>query len=105
MGKAEDGKAWRDKYKLENGEPHYAQRANTNRLYLRQLKLEKGCVDCGYNKHYAALDWDHLSLKTFSISKKYHYALKTILKELENCEVVCANCHRIRTEIRRLAND
>lgn len=33
-----------------------------------QVKLESGCVDCGYDEHPRALDFDHLRDKEFSIS-------------------------------------
>lgn len=60
-----------------------------------------GCVDCGYNKHPDALDFDHTDGKTRNIGTLR--SMKRVLEEIERhkCEVVCANCHRIRTAERR----
>lgn len=58
----------------------------------------KSCVDCGYN-NWLALEFDHRdpTEKTYDISKAKHCCEKTLLKELAKCDVVCANCHAIRT--------
>ena len=75
---------------------------------VRAMKLERGCADCGYNAHPAALDFDHLpgGGKRHGIADiQAHYPMATILAEIAKCEVVCANCHRIRTFNRRTAPD
>lgn len=62
-------------------------------LYKKNLKCEK----CGFN-HPAALDFHHTnpSEKEFSISQLKHFGSKEkLMKELEKCVVLCANCHRI----------
>jgi hypothetical protein len=30
------------------------------RAYIQSIKMERGCTDCGYREHPAALDFDHL---------------------------------------------
>ena len=67
------------------------------------IKLERGCADCGYNQAAAALDFDHLpgTVKVFSIAQASGRTWPTVLEEIAKCEVVCANCHRIRTAKRR----
>jgi len=76
------------------------------RDYLRRYKLSRGCTDCGYKDHYAALELDHLPEfeKGFEISqavwKLSIYSDEEFLAEFAKCEVVCANCHRIRTTSR-----
>jgi hypothetical protein len=53
-----------------------------------------------------ALDFDHLpgSVKKGRLaSMACGSALKTIHAEIDKCEVVCANCHRVRTANRRKA--
>ncbi len=72
------------------------------RLYLAQIKMGFGCADCGYREHPEALDFDHLPgcEKLFQISYG-NVAWGRLLAEMEKCEVVCANCHRIRSASRR----
>ena len=75
-------------------------RARALREYVQQIKLERGCTDCGYRGHPAALEFDHLPgfekaqrLAVLACSS----AKSVIHAEIDKCEVVCANCHRIRT--------
>jgi hypothetical protein len=70
------------------------------RAWLDALKVERGCSDCGYNTHPRALDWDHIgSDKLGDVGRLAHsrIAMPRLLAEIAKCEVVCANCHRIRT--------
>ena len=66
---------------------------------LNQIKLEKGCSRCGYNKHPAALHFDHRdhTQKTFNISQDPKRSWKSIEEEIAKCDVLCANCHSVRT--------
>lgn len=71
---------------------------------LQAYKMERGCADCGYKKWAGSLDFDHLPefTKSFNIGK--NAGAKTweqLLAEIAKCEVVCANCHRERTDRRR----
>ncbi len=75
---------------------------------IDEFKLERGCADCGFNKHPAALEFDHRpgTVKEFGISQlrscwKRSWLKAAILKEIEKCDVVCANCHRVRTCARK----
>jgi hypothetical protein len=74
--------------------------------YIQQIKVSRGCTDCGYNVSPEALDFDHLP----GVDKEYRLATMAagsskarIDREIAKCEVVCANCHRIRTAQRREA--
>jgi hypothetical protein len=68
---------------------------------LAHIKESSGCVDCGINNH-IILDFDHLHDKKYNISRMIHdgFSWAAIKKEISKCEVVCANCHRIRTHNR-----
>lgn len=74
------------------------------RNQIDEFKILSGCKDCGYNKHAYVLDFDHLKDKEDGISEMLHRSLSwdRIKKEIEKCEVVCSNCHRIRTYNRRI---
>lgn len=71
---------------------------------VQAIKVERGCADCGYREHPAALEFDHRpgEEKSFNIGEKMGcYSLTRIMEEIAKCEVVCANCHAIRTVERR----
>jgi hypothetical protein len=70
------------------------------RSAISTMKLELGCIDCGYAEHPEALDFDHVrGVKRHEISQSRNAT--ELFNELEKCEVVCANCHRVRTRSRR----
>lgn len=57
-------------------------------------------MDCGYREHPAALDFDHrdpTAKRMSSIAKHLTRRWEVVLAEIAKCDVVCANCHRIRT--------
>ena len=68
---------------------------------LTEIKVSTGCIDCG-NKNPIVLDFDHLKDKKYNVSRMIHdgFSWAAIKKEIAKCEVVCANCHRIRTHER-----
>jgi len=72
-----------------------------NTDYLRNLKLTSGCADCGYNANVFALEFDHVQPKMYAISDLLGNT-KRLMEELTKCEIVCSNCHSIRTQERLL---
>ena len=68
---------------------------------LAEIKEASGCQDCGERNH-IVLDFDHIKDKKYNVSRMIHdgFSWAAIKKEIEKCEVVCANCHRIRTHMR-----
>ncbi len=71
-----------------------------NKAYTDSVKMERGCADCGYRGHPAALQFDHLPgfEKRYKVSLMLGaYQLHVIVAEIAKCEVVCGNCHAIRT--------
>lgn len=69
--------------------------------WLREYKLEKGCTDCGYNAHHAGLQVDHVVQRNGDgnklISRMAVRGINILKRELQDCEIVCATCHAIRT--------
>src|SRR5687767_4525287 len=65
--------------------------------FIASYKMARGCADCGYKQHPAALEFDHLpglgKLRCVSQLR----SLSAVKREIKRCEVVCANCHVIRT--------
>lgn len=60
---------------------------------------DKPCADCGIQYLPPAMDFDHLPGvdKLFDIANHKMGAWSDVLAEIAKCEVVCSNCHRIRT--------
>ena len=60
----------------------------------------KSCVDCGCT-NIIVFEFDHVrGKKTDDISKLMRKSWRAVEAELPKCEIVCANCHRIRTSVR-----
>jgi hypothetical protein len=86
-------------------------RTQKRRAHLKartdQIKLERGCIDCGYREHAEALDFDHRdpSMKTQNVSWLLMRSWDKVLAEIAKCDVRCANCHRVRTAQRGYSNE
>jgi hypothetical protein len=71
-----------------------------------RARKDEPCTDCGGTFHPAAMTFDHLpgSQKHSDIaSLTRHASIARIQAEIEKCELVCANCHAVRTFNRREA--
>ena len=74
------------------------------RDWLREYKESLPCVDCKTYFPYYVMDFDHLSDKLIEINKLINSCSMTKIRaEIAKCELVCSNCHRIRTYNRLLA--
>jgi len=73
--------------------------------YLRDLKTKTPCVDCGINYPYYVMDFDHVRGQKHANVMELVSTLskKKIDEEIAKCEIVCSNCHRIRTHMRRMS--
>lgn len=61
------------------------------------------CVDCSGVFQPCQMDFDHVrGDKVANVGRLVarHASYQKILEEVAKCELVCANCHRIRTQIR-----
>lgn len=70
--------------------------------FISKYKEDSGCVDCGGRYPYFVLDLDHRNPnnKLFSVSswKETTQDLEKVKAEISKCDVVCANCHRYRSQ-------
>ena len=100
---ADQRKAAAAERKKQRNIERQATRAKRQRRWLNRLKLERGCVDCGYNDWPSALHFDHKpgEHKAFEIGAGVHYSWTTIMAEVAKCDVRCANCHHKITDLRR----
>ncbi len=76
--------------------------ATRNREASKALILEakaRPCMDCGNTFPTVCMDFDHRDDedKVSRVSAMRHYSLDKLRAEIEKCDVVCSNCHRIRT--------
>jgi hypothetical protein len=82
---------------------HNRRRQLEFRKWYIGLKSGRPCADCGEVFHPAAMQWDHLpgSEKAGSLGDLVrHGNRRLILQEIEKCELVCANCHAVRSAMR-----
>jgi hypothetical protein len=71
--------------------------------WLDDLK-SRPCVDCGGRFHPAAMQFDHLpgTSKRDDVSDLVKHGCVGLARaEILKCELVCANCHAVRTYSRR----
>lgn len=70
--------------------------------FIRDAKA-KPCSDCGGEFHYAAMDFDHVRGEKAGEVAEFQRSgnLPRLIAEIEKCDLVCANCHRVRTWDRR----
>jgi hypothetical protein len=91
---------------LGNGQKEKARNRQTvsrhkNRTWMKDYKESRPCADCGefYPAH--VMDFDHLPDhdKSFGLANAHSHisSLSKIQEEVLKCDVVCANCHRVRT--------
>ncbi len=77
-------------------------RLTGKRKFIRDLKEENPCTDCGIKYSYYVMHFDHIGDdKKFSIAQYPSHNMQALLKELKKCELVCGNCHAERTHRRR----
>lgn len=69
-----------------------------NRQFVFEYLVQHPCIDCGESDP-VVLDFDHRGNKKncVSIMVNNGCCLATLEKEIEKCDVRCANCHRKKT--------
>lgn len=68
--------------------------------WVAGLKMERGCDNCGWNLHPAALQYHHRDKKnkTQEINRmaNKNSSKESILAEIKKCDLLCANCHAMQ---------
>lgn len=115
--RAEDPEGEREKvrvrmatWRAENPEGYRAARQRSresitrrNREYVHAIKAETPCADCGERFDPVCMDFDHVTGEkesNVSLLMTRTHSIETLKAEIAKCEVVCSNCHRIRTRAR-----
>ena len=82
-------------------------KAKSLKAWMIELK-SKPCHDCGNTFEVCCMDFDHKdgTEKQYNVGTMFahHYSRELIEIELSKCDLVCANCHRVRTRKRRTGN-
>jgi hypothetical protein len=75
-------------------------RAAIGRAYIDAAKAGP-CTDCGLTFDSVCMSFDHLGDKYLGVSQMLCFSVERIQEEIDKCELVCHNCHAIRTRDRR----
>ena len=102
-------KGAREKHNNVRQPNKYSQARQAKQLHVLARKLEIGnCTDCGLQvttHNFVVFQFDHIdrTTKTHKIADmvKASCTLNDIDLEIAKCELVCANCHTLRTYYRR----
>jgi hypothetical protein len=90
----------------QNNKQYYKDKARAreaqSRALVSEYKTSTPCADCGLSYPAVCMDFDHLSDdKLFNIASRAKSGFsKSVVAEMQKCELVCANCHRLRTQMR-----
>ena len=75
--------------------------AKARRKALLDKAKDKPCMDCGGQFPPEAMDFDHVrGVKSFCVNRAQSRSLAAIRAEIAKCDLVCSNCHRVRTRLR-----
>lgn len=86
----------------EANKEYYRQKNTKARLrkaeYIREQR-QQPCADCGIEYPFYVMEFDHIDpkQKEYSIAGMTNASWTKIKAEIQKCELICANCHAIRT--------
>lgn len=85
--------------RIRRGDTDAKPPVETKRTLLNRLR-DVPCADCGEVYPVVCMDFHHRpdTVKHFAISQAIAQGIRknVILEEVSKCDVICANCHRIR---------
>lgn len=84
-----------DRKRKENNAKKSKERSRT---WLWNLLQQSSCMDCGESDP-IVLEFDHRdpTTKKYTVVEMVGHSISTIQAEINKCDIVCANCHRRRT--------
>lgn len=103
-------KQYTQKHYAKNKAAYLLKAQNRNKVVQAGLKAfiddakSHPCADCGNRYPPYVMDFDHVRGKKLMAVSRLRVVSGTLGKlqaEIAKCEVVCSNCHRIRTHQRR----
>lgn len=70
--------------------------------WVNKIKTLAPCPDCNQRWPACAMDFDHRpgEVKCFNVAEGLNRSVPAILGEMAKCDLVCSNCHRVRTAAR-----
>lgn len=70
--------------------------------FLNDMAKAAPCSDCGARLPAVCMDWDHRpdETKLRNVGNMVRAKPSVIFAEIAKCDLVCANCHRLRTHSR-----
>lgn len=71
---------------------------------VQKYKSNTPCVDCRTVYPHYVMDFDHVrgeKLANVADITNTNHSRKKVWDEIAKCDLVCANCHRVRTHVRR----
>jgi hypothetical protein len=91
------GVLWRKRHKVYRRRNAKALRER-NMQIIWSLRASNKCVDCRTSVDPRAMQFDHVFYKRHGIIYiASSGSIETLFKEIAICQLVCANCHAIRT--------
>lgn len=95
-------------WRKDNPEKAKAQSTRAQQIKAKLIRETKSkpCLDCCLEYPSYVMDFDHVrGVKKFNIGQDYsRMSMAQLREEIEKCEIVCSNCHRIRTHKKELEN-
>jgi pterin-4a-carbinolamine dehydratase len=74
------------------------------RHFIESIKEAAACADCHHHYPACAMDFDHVhgnKVSTIGRMIILNYSFDELVDEIAKCEIVCSNCHRVRTRDRK----
>lgn len=84
----------------ERAKAHNQRRISEIKAYVDAIKSTTPCADCNVIYHPVCMDFDHTGDDKVDNVARMITRFKSLAKvkqEIAKCQLVCSNCHRLRT--------